>query len=698
MKSLALSPFVGPYKKKKITEQWGQLESWLQGNNVDFVEGFEEVDDDLAAVIIAARSPYGSEGFRLLSFGVCLIEGEWRVAPVMASFNNTGLGFSKKTKSRIRALERWMMDKRVDGGALLKKRASDAFTQRLQGAVSKRELKNLGPFEMFDRFLAAAKDRRLEELLVWYGILEQEQWSDVLWAKTIGITEKGLSGNDERNVWRLMTDPSVVPLIVNRENGEDKASVVAIFLSPFMVSGNKERIHAVRFSLENRGVGWRIQLPAFFREANLSASAHRNAHHEAEAYDDLQITDEFGKFFEIQHEFLEAASPELLSEQLLAAMRVRDLLRIIRHVHRPGLFPQKLFQPFQDEEGEELQEFKGLNEVQLEILKEFGVTQDLQKIDQRNLERFFEELKFPNHLNQDDEILMEMLNKLEANRNDRYIDAAAKLGRIHPSHKEVRFKSVKILREGRFAISIIQIIDLNGKWDPEYEALWMYQENEIWSFLPGGRRSLNHNFEGADDLSDVVREEFENLKKDFMRELFVEVARYDAQGQALEDEGIKKAIKNYRETLQKGMIAQVLEKGALLREPAKPQWFLQDLSYAIKAARHAVQEDQILGIQTKGRLSGVSMMVDIARGEDVDCPLVIVVPTNEGPRVLLDVELWLPSNRGKMMRNADMMEVMEKAMVKEDLENLKILLEWHEKTALPIWTAWHEERAAKNKE
>ena len=82
-------------------------------------------------------------------------------------------------------------------------------------------------------------------------------------------------------------------------------------------------------------------------------------------------------------------------------------------------------------------------------------------------------------------------------------------------------------------------------------------------------------------------------------------------------------------------------------------------------------------------------MVDGGRGISMDCPLKLVVPTEQGSRVLIDTELYLATNKGKKMRNDNELVRLKDQMPKEDFESLKKLLDWHEKTARPKWDKWN---------
>ena len=88
------------------------------------------------------------------------------------------------------------------------------------------------------------------------------------------------------------------------------------------------------------------------------------------------------------------------------------------------------------------------------------------------------------------------------------------------------------------------------------------------------------------------------------------------------------------------------------------------------------------------------MMVDEGRGLEMSCPLLVVVATESGPRVLVDAELFLETNKAKRMRNEEMLDTIEAEMGKEDFAALQELVAWHEKTARPVWEEWNTQKSA----
>ena len=111
----------------------------------------------------------------------------------------------------------------------------------------------------------------------------------------------------------------------------------------------------------------------------------------------------------------------------------------------------------------------------------------------------------------------------------------------------------------------------------------------------------------------------------------------------------------------------------------------------------ADEPDQTLGSQAVGRFRGVSLLTDTGRGVDAGFPLYIVVPTPDGHRVLVDIELPLETNKGFRLLNNGRMEELAKEMSKEDLASIEKLREWHQGLSKPVWEKWELEKA-KSKE
>jgi len=175
------------------------------------------------------------------------------------------------------------------------------------------------------------------------------------------------------------------------------------------------------------------------------------------------------------------------------------------------------------------------------------------------------------------------------------------------------------------------------------------------------------------------------------------VTLFDREAAAVPTDRANELVQLWREAVRGGRTLDALELGGLLRAPRKAKFLLQDIAQIIRGAEKSVLEDQLLGVETKGRLCGVSLLVDDAKGENVECPLVIVAPTGSGGRILLDVELGLPTNRGKELRNGDALEGAARTLEPNEVKDLKALMEWHEKLSRPIWEKWQRDRAEERK-
>lgn len=50
---LGISEFVGPKTKASLNEAWNQRASWVRSEEVEFFEGFEKIDGNLSAILVA---------------------------------------------------------------------------------------------------------------------------------------------------------------------------------------------------------------------------------------------------------------------------------------------------------------------------------------------------------------------------------------------------------------------------------------------------------------------------------------------------------------------------------------------------------------------------------------------------------------------------------------------------------------------
>jgi len=654
----AISPFCGPLKKEAIEKHWNSRALWLKENQYDLSVVAETRDENLAAVVIGTGTEGNPESTAVLSLGVVKQGETWKIAPVEGRFDNTGLGFGVSIKERTKALELWMTREKVDGLARLKTNARESFRKKMTGRVDLETLKVEDPEEAVNHFLTAAYEGNVDALLVWQGILERDQLPGRNWDRAIRATRLGMASTDDRSAWRLLKSNRVMKVIMEGQGDSEEADYLVSFLSGFRTDPRNESLNPVRFRLTMTGAGWRIDLPTFFSFDHDDLQTHKRAFNEDFDWEDKRTAQQMGYGFELENDKFRSSDPESLLKAVIADLKNGTLHPFLTKLYR------------EEEEFEDEEEAEEDDEVEerLLLLQARGVNKG--GIDDRRFERYKEAvLWWSGILGRDDTI-------------------------------EARVQ--KIYQEGDLALALLVHDDSNRDWRPSRETIWLAKEEDGWMVLPDPADVRMKGFDPAlEEIRKKLAAEFEEDDKKFDDELLAlltrELAIDDPGGNVIgEEEGIA-LLKEWRELARKGTMKDLFKKSAVRKIPAKPLELMTLMGYVRNDASSSKIPDQFLGSKTAGRFLGVSLMVDKGEGIERDCPLMIVAPTKHGPRILVDIELPLETNKGILLLNGERLLALAKELSPEDFAAVKELYEWHQKLSRPLWDMWNLEQAAQAK-
>ena len=676
--NLAISPFCGPVKLRSINDGWKRRSSWLLTEKVELSPGLEKIEGDLAAVLIQARPANSPDAATMVALGLREVKGEWKVAPIEGSFDNVGLGFGKDVRERTGALEHWMASERVSAIAALREVELKKFNDSLSQSVDPDLLKTDDAAEALQHFLNAAEDGRVNEVLVWLGLLERDEFSDRQWEKEIRVTRLGMKGQDARSAWRVLTSGSVMKVIMEGDGDEEDATYMVSFLSSFEVEPDDNTRTPIRFHLIKTTRGWRIQLPAFFSHADESSSGHRAAHREEFNWEDRELSKEMGRVFEEQNEAIRESNPGAVMKGIVAELQGRNLTGYLRRIYRE-VEKDEVEKP--DEEGNPDEEEKPDEEA-----GELGLP------DLEDLKELPQGARF--RLRGNDEV-----SAIDERRIGRYQEAVIWWGGAHDAEQRANVELKKVYQKEGLALGVIMIEPAIGSWEPSFVNVWMAREESGWAVIPGLERPMENSYD--ESLADVRKELWKEMKGDlvnmeesYLAELWKKVGMIDPKGAAvLEDDG-RRVVTDWRLVLVNGSMMQLLEKSAIRKMPEKPSLLLRDLGFVRAGAAAATEPDRIIDSKAAGKFRGFSLMVDEGRGLEMSCPLLVIVSTEAGPRVLVDAEIFLETNKAKRMRNEEMLDTIEAEMDKEDFTALKELVAWHEKVARPVWDEWNNQKSA----
>ncbi len=647
---LAISSFCGPEKRKLIRSRWEERISWLKGSDFELSPILEKIDGELAVVLLGARSEASPDAASVMALGLVKKGEEWKVTPLEGSFDNAGLGFGRAMRDRIKALEQWMVSEKISAAAKLRQEEQERFRKSMEGLVGLDKLKLEDPEDALVEFLKAAHAGETEQLLVWQGILERDQLPERDWDRDIRATRKGMGNQDFRSAWRVLKSNKVMKVIVEGHGDEEDANYLASFLSTFRTDPRNDTLNPVRFQMFMTDRGWRIRLPPYLAYDEESVAIHREAFDEQFEWEDRNSAREMGYVFEAENEAIRTAEPKEMLEGVMADLKAGDVHTFLQRHYREE-------ERFDDEEGEDDEEAE---EDELEL--------DNEKIDERRMERYREALTW--------------------------------WGSALGKKETVKVHLHKTYREGDLALGVFEVGTDESGWKPHYLNIWMAKEDDGWMLLPGVVIPLEHSIaptltEAQGKISEIYAADRAKVVKDFVAGVLKTFGIDDPTGAAIDEAGGRKIVEAWNEVALNGSVNDLILKSAVRAIPEDPEKFMRNIGYLRSSAAASDKPDRFLASMVAGRYRAFSMMVNARPEIEPSFPLVLVVPTKDGYRVLTDIELPLETNKGWSILNDDRIKALQAKLSEEDLASIVKLREWHQKVARPAWEQWNLEQDSK---
>ena len=260
----ALSPQTSEQKRKEIARR---LERLARDLGTDPLEvGAMKLDDDLAAVLV--RKIGGFDPGRLQVIAVAMVKrgADWAVAPVPASFENSGVGYAAVLRQRLASLEDWMLREQAIDLQKLRDQSADRMRRKISESLPLETLRNLTSKQAAERFLAACDRRDLPEIFGLLGGLASPLPND--WSLRLRAAETAVAAAAEgRHPWRLLIAAEVLRVLVHHEEDGDSATISIGCLDP---AGNPPRVLVPRIELVHLDLSkssdglWRIDPPESF--------------------------------------------------------------------------------------------------------------------------------------------------------------------------------------------------------------------------------------------------------------------------------------------------------------------------------------------------------------------------------------------------------------------------------------------------
>lgn len=224
----AVSRFVGREKRLQLIRQ---IELMAKGIDRDlpFEIEAERTDDDLAAVLVRQWQPDDPSGPRWFPLAMVRRDARWLPAPAPGSFENALYGYDRNLRRRAQALERWLMRERATRNVAMLDRQLAEMRERMSAKVAADLLSSGQPDKVVNRFLAACADREMDAALALLGGLHSKLPED--WPQIHQAVFAGLGKDSSHPLhapWRLLCHPQAVrTLVAFIPSGADRVAHIA---------------------------------------------------------------------------------------------------------------------------------------------------------------------------------------------------------------------------------------------------------------------------------------------------------------------------------------------------------------------------------------------------------------------------------------------------------------------------------------
>ena len=318
----ALSPQTVPGKKNQIARNFERMARDLGSAPLEV--SAVKLDEDFAAVLV--RKIGGFDPNRLQIFPLAMIKRDsgWTVAPVPASFENSGTSYALDLRKRLEKLETWMLREQIVDLEQLRAQSVARMREKIGVNFSASEVRQLNAESFGERFLDACDRKDLLSLLGFLGGLSKILPAD--WPVRLKSMEHAVaSGNSVKRPWRLLFSPDVARVVVAHEEDDRSGRISVACLDP---AGSAEeasspQIEIVHIELSKDESGlWQINPPEMFLDPDAS--------HDSDDTLDGELRDSFSEKWIAKKSQLPQISAENAQQALISALGSGNFPAVLR--------------------------------------------------------------------------------------------------------------------------------------------------------------------------------------------------------------------------------------------------------------------------------------------------------------------------------------------------------------------------------
>ena len=246
--------------------------------------------------------------------------------------------------------------------------------------------------------------------------------------------------------------------------------------------------------------------------------------------------------------------------------------------------------------------------------------------------------------------------------------------------------SIKIARDGLLAAAPLEYAQPKKLGAFQTWRLWMIKGDKGWHLIPEKSiaaivdEKIKLKIKGLSEKLDIITK---NQRKERSKKMLSHVTKIDLVElkEAVTKQEAINLFKLYRSRLRSNDYAAALDCCALLDNSSDTRT-LKNFNYAIRGASDHTKDDLILGVVKSGKWSGVSVRTQSKTSGTHDYPMYLFLNTNNGAKILLDIDLRYPSNKGRSIINKKNWDKIEKKFPNDSLKRVETIFVAHEKITL----------------
>jgi hypothetical protein len=319
----AVFPGTTAEKRLIILERLKLLANELKQGKLSVID--EKTDGDLSAVIVSQIVGADPNQIQVHALGMIRRDEAWLPAPVLASFENTGVRYQPELGESAKRLETWMLTERNRQLARLSEDMLSGLLDDIRECKTKKELKDTPPAELVTGFISACQELNIPLALAYLGGLDDPLPED--WRNTVSHTSNALHTPwQEAGPWRELSNLGTLHAALETETDGNHASVTLGLFNPSRSRPGPTEWSVRHFSLQKSEQGlWRIDLPIWLLQGD------EDFHN---ALIDEKLYAEFPKRIIEDSARGAFATPSALVDSFLASLMNKQFAMVLPHLSR----------------------------------------------------------------------------------------------------------------------------------------------------------------------------------------------------------------------------------------------------------------------------------------------------------------------------------------------------------------------------